>query len=154
MPISKIFRGLIIFIISTLLACSQSDDSHVLNSYPQVGICAIGTPPANSEFSKTQKINMIGWAFDLRNHSVPASLTVYLIHTDSKKVYAFSAKRGHLRPDVVKAFNNTVPADVGFSAVLDTAMLNSGSYKVMLVQVNDQAEAIRCKHERLLINVK
>jgi len=154
MSAPKIVSSLAIIAAIALTACSQQDDSQVLYTYPQTASCSIDTPKSEVEITSGKKVALAGWAFNKANNSIPQSLTVYLINEDSKKVYPLVAKRGIKRPDVAKAFNNDALVDVGFSATIETAALKSGSYKVMLVQINDQAQAIRCKNETHRIKVK
>lgn len=127
-----------------LAGCEKNNDLALLTSYPAFGACAVDIPRSNERISNNQILNIVGWAFDEKNKSLPDILTLYLVNEETSKIFTFTARRGEQRPDVATVYNMPILVDSGFHGQIPENSLPPGTYRTFLLQADRQSGVISC----------
>lgn len=126
-----------------LTACSPSDQSAELGSYPAYGICTIDSPANGATLDGKADFSLDGWAFNKQNDSVSNAVIVYFVNEETTELITRTATRSP-RADVAAAFQKDAVLNSGFNSVISANALQPGIYRIELIQVSNRSGSFRC----------
>lgn len=98
--------------------------------------CGINAPLPGAAYSRSEKLAIWGYAFDMSTNRIPPKITIRISALDSDAMLLFPAVRG-TREDVAEALKRPELKDSGFGVEADVASLSPGRYLVSILQEAD-----------------
>ncbi len=119
------------------------------------GKCAIDTinsPQAGEviSISRTDVINVDGWAFDDKHGDVPPVVVLQLAKGEDR-YHALLSRHGG-RDDLIQSFGKPELGEAGYSGTVDISSLPAGLYEILIIQRGDRKNMVCSTYRKLALN--